>query len=388
MKAGRGLMWPNRREPEGSPVSAARRREPLVAALLDPERTLSLTLREWNELLTLGRELGLLARLGASLQERGLLDRLPSKARMHIRAVMIAADSSQTSVRWEVNRVVRALAGVDSPIILLKGSAYLMAGLPASRGRFVGDVDLMVPREKIVEVEQTLAAKGWLPSEMNEYDQHYYREWMHEIPPMQHPERETLLDIHHTILPLTSRFFPDAAALLAASLPLDNPRLRILAPADMVLHSTVHVFNDEVSNPLRDLSDLHLLLTHFGERPGFWDELVARADLHGLRRPLYYLVRHVTRVLDTPVPPAIQESAVGGAPPKAVGLVMDWMFRHRFSATALRDRGRGARLAYGLFYLRSHWLRMPLPMLARHLTIKAVRRLQERFERKPDEAEA
>jgi hypothetical protein len=211
---------------------------------------------------------------------------------------------------------------------------------------------------------------------------------MHEIPPMQHPERETLLDIHHTILPLTSRFYPDAAALLAASQPLDTPRLRVLAPADMVLHSAVHVFNDEVSNPLRDLSDLHLLLCHFGERPGFWDELLARAGLHGLRRPLYYLLRHVRRVLNTPIPSTVEQAAAAGAPPKPLGMVMDWLFRHRFSATARRDRGRGARLAYGLFYLRAHWLRMPLPMLARHLTVKAGRRLQERFERKPSEAEA
>src|SRR5438876_7969208 len=134
----------------------------------------------------------------------------------------------------------------------------------------------MVPREKIEEVERTLIRSGWAVADLDDYDQRYYREWGHEIPPLQHAERETPLDIHHTILPLTSRFHPDAAALLAASQPLDNPRLRVLGPADMVLHSTVHVFNDEVSHPFRDLSDLDLLLRHFGERPDFWDELLAR----------------------------------------------------------------------------------------------------------------
>jgi len=369
-------------------VSRATRRASLVAALVDPECTLAFGLREWNDVLMLGREHGLLARLGAHLADRGLLEQIPYKARAHIRAVSIAAESSQTSVRWEVNRVMRALAQVDSPIVLLKGSAYVMAGLPAAAGRFVGDVDLMVPREKIDEVERVLAEKGWLPSEMNEYDQHYYREWMHEIPPMQHPERETLLDIHHTILPLTSRFHPDAAALFAASLPLDNPRLRVLGPADMVLHSTVHVFNDEVSNPFRDLSDLHLLLLHFGKRAGFWDELLARAELHGLRRPLYHLLRHARRVLGTPIPLRIQEAAAKGAPGPLTGALMDWMFRHRFTAGPTRQPGAGGRFAKGLFYLRAHWLRMPLPMLVRHLSIKAGRRMRERFERKPEEAEA
>ena len=369
-------------------MSEESRREPLVAALLDPERTLTFGLRDWNDVLILGRQNGVLARLGARLEQRGLLERIPYKARAHIRAVTIAADSSQTSVRWEVNRVVRALAHFDCPIVLLKGSAYVMAGLPAAAGRFVGDLDLMVPRDKIEEVERVLAEKGWAPSEMNEYDQRYYREWMHEIPPMQHPQRETLLDIHHTILPLTSRFHPDAVALFAASQPLDNPRLRVLGPADMVLHSTVHVFNDEVSNPLRDLFDLDLLLRHFGQRPGFWDELLSRAELHGLRRPLYHLLRHVRRVLETPIPPAIEDAARAGAPGPLTGAMMDWLFRHRFTAGAAGNRGVGGRVAHRLFYLHAHWLRMPLPMLVRHLSVKAGRRVRERFERKPREVEA
>ena len=150
-------------------MSEESRRETLVAALLDPERTLTFGLRDWNDVLMLGREHGVLARLGARLAQRGLLDAIPYKARAHIRAVTIAVDSSQTAIRWEVNRVVRALAQVDCPIVLLKGSAYVMAGLPAAGGRFVGDLDLMVPREKIEEVERVLAEKGWAPSKMNEY---------------------------------------------------------------------------------------------------------------------------------------------------------------------------------------------------------------------------
>jgi hypothetical protein len=359
----------------------------LVGALLDPARTLALRPREWNDVLLLGRRHGVLARLGELLIERGLLERIPYKARGHIRAVCISAQSSQTAIRWEVTKVLRALADVDSPIILLKGSAYVMAGLPAARGRSVGDLDLMVPRNKIEEVERVLTEKGWKPSEMEEYDQRYYRDWMHEIPPMRHPERETVLDIHHTIVPLTSRFHPDAAALLAASLPLDNPRLRVLGPADMVLHSTVHVFNDEVGNPFRDLVDLHNLLCHFGARPGFWDELIARSGLHGLGRPLYYMLRHTQRVLGTPVPSETLRAAAPGAPGWFLNTVMDWLFMHRFVPGPLDRPRAGAGFAQWLYFVRAHWLRMPTLMLARHLTIKAARRIRERFERKPGEEE-
>ena len=119
------------------------------------------------------------------------------------------------------------------PIVLLKGTAYVMADLPPARGRMLGDLDLMVPRDRIDEVERTLIAAGWLSAELNDYDQRYYREWTHEIPPLRHPDRDTEVDIHHTIVASTSRALVDAAALLAAHRLwiewLDEGRVRKLA---------------------------------------------------------------------------------------------------------------------------------------------------------------
>jgi len=360
----------------------------LVSALLDPPTTLALSLRQWNDLLVAAGEHALLARLADELVSRGLFAQVPGKARSHMHAARIAAESTHTAIRFEVNRVLRALAEVDTPIILLKGTAYVMAQLPAARGRFIGDLDFMVPREKIEEVERTLIRSGWAVADLDDYDQRYYREWGHEIPPLQHAERETPLDIHHTIVPLTGRFHPDAAALLAASQPLADPRLRVLAPADMVLHSTVHLFNDDVGKPLRDLLDLNDLLGHFGANPGFWDQLIARARLHGLGRPLYYMLRQAQRMLGTPIPPEIDQAASAWAPGPALNSLMDRLFTYRFVSAPAREAPSGIRLANWLLYMRSHWLRMPMPLLARHLSIKAARRLRDRFERKPKEVEA
>ncbi|HTS53573.1 MAG TPA: nucleotidyltransferase family protein, partial [Burkholderiales bacterium] len=303
-----------------------------------------------------------------------------------IRAACIAVESSQTAVRFEINRVLRALTAVDAPIILLKGAAYLMADLPPARGRFVGDLDLMVPQARIPEVERTLIAQGWAPADLEEYDQRYYREWMHEIPPLQHPQRETPVDIHHTIAPRTSRMRPDPEALLLTSVALANSRLRVLAPADMVLHSTLHLFNDEVGAPLRDLLDLHDLLCHFGTRTEFWDELLSHAQLHGLGRPLYYMLRHTQRLLGTPVPPEVDRRAAASAPAPPLKLLMDSLFATAFVPKPVTQSRSAAGFARLLLYLRSHWLRMPPILLMRHLTIKAVRRARERFERQPTEA--
>ncbi|MEO8304435.1 MAG: nucleotidyltransferase family protein [Betaproteobacteria bacterium] len=359
-----------------------------LALLRDPSGTLELDLRFWNDFLVLARRSGLLARFGMQLGDRSLLDRIPGKARDHIRAAFIEVESSQTAVRFECNRVLHALGTRSPPLILLKGAAYLLAGLPLSRGRYIGDLDFMVSREKIDELERTLIEKGWAPTEMDEYDQRYYREWTHEIPPLLHPERETLLDIHHTIAPLTSKVQPDAGALVAAAVPLHDPRLRVLAPADMVLHSAVHLFNDEVGKPLRDLFDLHDLLGHFGARPGFWSELNDRARMHRLGRPFYYALRYTQRLLGTAIPPAVLIDAAVWAPPRLLRPMMDWIFEQRFLPELPEEPRTGAAFARWLYYVRTHWLRMPPQLLARHLTIKAARRVRERFTLKSKDGSA
>src|SRR5262249_12635180 len=157
-------------------------------------------------------------------------------------------------------------------------------------GRLFSDIDILVPRGALANVENTLLRHGWQSSKTSAYDQRYYRRWMHELPPLRHNSRQTLLDVHHAILPTTARLKPDSSKLLAASLPIaGEPRLRVLAHTDMVLHSATHLFcNEDVGNSLRDLVDLDSLLRGFARTEGFWPKLTTRSVELDLGRPLYY----------------------------------------------------------------------------------------------------
>jgi hypothetical protein len=201
---------------------------------------------------------------------------------------------------------------------------------------------------------------------------------MHELPPLRHVKRLTVLDVHHAILPDTARLKPASAKLLAASRALPGQdRLRVLAPMDMILHSATHLFhNDELSNGLRDLVDLDGLLRHFATTQEFWPALADRAAELDLARPLYYGLRYAGLTLGTPVPPAVSASAERGAPSRWLRAVMDrlWLgaLRPDHPTAALRHTA----LARQLLYLRAHWLRMPPMLLAYHLSVKAMRRGQ------------
>ena len=277
--------------------------EILLTALREPGRMTGFGLGEWDLLLRIARRTRLLGRLAVVMDEMGELAQLPASVQDRFTAERVFVSQYQRTARWEINRILAALEGSDEPLVLLKGSAYILAGLPPSRGRLLSDVDLLVPRELLDSFEQTLLAHGWDAVKLEEYDQRYYRTWMHELPPLRHPERLIEVDIHHTISPLTSRLRPDPEKLLAGSVPLADSRLRILQPVDMVLHSAVHLFHDgELANSLRDLVDLADLFQHFGRRAGFWEELVERARSQRLLRPLFYTMRYASRLLAAEVP--------------------------------------------------------------------------------------
>jgi hypothetical protein len=349
----------------------------LVAAVLEePARLLQLGLPEWDLLIRQSRSADLLARIAALLDKRALLDRVPAGPRAALIAAQILARAQQDEVRREVAHVSGALQSLAVPVVLLKGAAYLMAGLPAALGRTFTDVDVLVPRDRLAEVEAALMLAGWATTHHSEYDQGYYRTWMHELPPMQHIRRQTVLDVHHAILPGTARLKPESSKLLAAAQPVQGVAgVHVLAPADMVLHSMSHLFhNDDLSHGLRDLSDLDLLLRHFNATVGFWEQLIERAKELDLLRPLYYGLHQAQRVLCSPVPTVTLQRSRSFAPPWPLRSAMDWLW-----SRALRTphpSTAGPLGAFGSFalYIRAHWLRMPPGLLARHLLIKAAAR--------------
>ena len=349
----------------------------LVATVLgEPARSLQLGLPEWDLLVRQARSAALLARIAALLDKRALLDRVPAGPRAALIAAQILATAQQEEVRREVAHISEALRALNVPVVLLKGAAYLMAGLPAALGRTFTDVDVLMPRDGLAEVEAALMLAGWATTHHSEYDQRYYRTWMHELPPMQHIRRQTVLDVHHAILPDTARLKPKSSKLFAAAQPLQGvPRLHVLAPPDMVLHSMSHLFhNDDLSHGLRDLSDLDLLLRHFNATAGFWEQLVERAKELDLLRPLYYGLHQVQRVFCTPVPAVTVQESRTFAPPWPMRSAMHWLWSQTLRTPHLSTAGSLSVFGSFALYVRAHWLRMPPGLLARHLVIKATAR--------------
>lgn len=328
----------------------------LAKALADPPYVLTLDERGWTALLAMAHTESLAASLAWRLDG---LD-VPETAREMLAQARDHAEVQRIHALWEAEMARRALAPIGCVPILLKGTAYAAAGLDAGRGRLIGDLDILVARERLDEAEAALLGAGWEWAKPDPYDDSYYRRWMHELPPLIHRERDRMIDVHHSILPPTARTGRvDPAALIAGAVPLGGG-LAILASEDMLLHAVAHLFADgELSGGLRNLWDIDRLIREFADTPDWWQRVHAASSRHSLTPHLSRALRLTRHLFDTPVDAHLAWKPRLG----------DVWFLQRILARDGWGRENRKALRFS-FYLRSHWIRMPLPLLARHLFTK------------------
>lgn len=347
-----------------------------VALLLAGLRS-QLTLDEarWERLLRIGRMTGLHARLAAANLDNPTLT--PPVRRHLLSSARVAAFRSQM-VRAELAHLAPLCQG-DFPVIALKGSAYVLQGQAMAEGRFVSDVDLLVPQPHLRAMEERLLAAGWRATELDPYDERYYRDWSHEVPPMRFPGHTLEVDLHHAITPVTGTLNFDPGVLFEDSEAIAGTPFRVLRAEDQVLHACLHCFHDgELDMRLREVVDIDGLLRSFGPRAGFWPQLVQRAAQLGLERPLWYGLHFAQAWLDCPIPSTVLPALP--APSRLTRDTMDALVPlAMFPADPDYPAPRRVKLARTLMQVRYHLLRMPPHLLAPHLARKSLRRLQARF---------
>jgi len=344
----------------------------LVQALINPDCLIDYANADWELLIRLARRVKLLGRLAMMLKQRNMLEKIPHRAANQLKSSLIQTKKLQQQNHWELNRVLWALQVIDVPIIVLKGVAYSLAGLPESEGRIYVDLDLMVPEDELGNVETVLISKGWQFQKLSAYDEYYYRVWSHEIPPLMHVERETEVDIHHTIAPLTSQLNINAELFFEAAIVVDNDaKIKILSSVDMVIHCAVNLFqNNELADDLRDLLDFHGLLLFFSKKEGdFWKKLTSRGNQLRLSYILFYALYFSKRIFKTAIPGHVF-SGLDKKPGKIKLGIMDQTIPLALFPQHPDKPSRIVSMARTLMYLRSHWIRMPLYILIPHLAYK------------------
>ncbi|SFF94382.1 nucleotidyltransferase domain-containing protein [Neptunomonas qingdaonensis] len=345
--------------------------QPLCALLTGDVKVKDLSLGEWNLIVQQGRSAHVLGMLYSRLSLRGQLADVPVSVQWHLEAASIVSDKYLRDTWSEIKYFLPVFSSLGQRLILLKGAAYVTSDKSCAVGRTFSDIDILLPKESLQALESALQWHGWVGTNQSAYDQRYYREWMHEIPPLIHVKRHTVIDIHHTILPLTAALKPVASKLFESAQEVVEG-VWTLSDIDILLHSATHLFMDtEFDHAFRDLLDFDGLIRSSLEQEFDWQALLRRGAEMDLMPPLYYALRYSHRMFNTPIPKEVLVDCEHRWQPVLPIRFMDMLFDRVIMPPHNSAKRKGTVLARKLLFVRGHYLRMPFGLLVRHLFHKA-----------------
>jgi hypothetical protein len=242
-----------------------------------------------SELLVFLRAANLLSLFAHKVVREDMLYELPENFRWHITSNINYSERQQYQVGIEIDRISSLLEGAGITPIFLKGAAYNIEKVVSLKGRTMSDIDILVSSSEIKKTEKRLLSLGWQAKELSNYDEKYYREFAHEIPPMFDPISGTTLDIHHNLYLPVSGKAPDESVLRQNIIATSENKL-VFKKHMQALHTCVHLYwNEDVSSSLRDLYDF-TCLCNAGAPEEFWDAIIKTAKNMNLSPLLYDVV--------------------------------------------------------------------------------------------------
>lgn len=357
--------------------------------LKQPSVARAMNTAQWESCMRQAQASKMTGRLFYLLQQAQLTPYIPEKVRHHFNTATIKAKCQSRDIMYEIEQITLCLGKVDIQPIFLKGAAYVVTKC-AHQGRLCNDIDILVAPSQLAKAEQQLGEEGWVGESISAYDNHYYRKWMHELPPMLHLERKSVLDVHHHILPKTTASTFDISMVLANTTkhPLflrgRECTVTTMTLMDRILHSACHLFSEgALDKGLRDLTDLHIMLINFHQQNGEKSVTLLSKRAHDLNlsHQLVLATRYIDRLLLKQIDLrdySLQAKAIRPFA-RLRDQVLDWCYMRLFIPHHSTVKNLPFHLAAFIIFVRSHYLKMPLRLLIPHLTVKCWHNLKETF---------
>ena len=339
--------------------------------ITEPDSINSYSLEQQHVFIRGARKAGLLATLAAKLQqEPAIWAQLDDGIRRHLLSALIYSERQHQQIHHEVDLMQGLLKDADFECYFLKGAGYVVREDSAHPGRIMSDVDVLVDKNNLNTFETLLLRNRWVGKKVSDYDDKYYREWAHELPPMLNVERNTTLDLHHNIVPPISNRMPDSRWFTEGALRITD-KILVLRPAATILHSAVHlILNEEFHHGLRDLADINNMLQTYSNDE-FWQDLPALARQAGFQQELLFALQLQDSIWHNL--PEVQQAICHLQKEVKKPFHNFWLrcYRSAIVPEISEFDNLKAQLARFMVFLRGHMQKMPLPVLIRHLSFKS-----------------
>lgn len=255
---------------------------------------------DWKQILYLADREHVTGALATVLRHRNLLKAIPQPFRSGLERRQLVNTELNSRIKCQAEEAIRVLNAVGCTPMMLKGALYLFEAPPEKLGgRFLRDLDFVVPEDMIEACIRGLRASGYVPESEDAGWTYHYR-------PMHHPDHIVAIELH--VRPGEQRNFLTNDAAWAEAVPVEAPGLKLVAlgPTHRVAHN---IFHSEIQDSgyllgsvcLRQLYDLANICARFKYEID-WRDIAARMERQGMG-PLFRARIHMAvELLGAPQP--------------------------------------------------------------------------------------
>ena len=226
--------------------------------------------------------------------------------------VRAAIAKMQRRLRQEpgIRRVLATLLDAGCDPIVLKGVALAYTRYARPDYRSFADLDILLPASQLDGAYRELLRAGF------QIDDAAVQPVGHQhLPPLFAPQREIVVELHSTLFDSECPFDIDIDAWIARAVPatiLDR-NVRMLSPADAILHTAAHLSYGHryLRHPLRSLTDL-LALSRYGDVD--WEQVASVARSSRMDGAVVWPLALARSWLDAPIPTPVLQKLLPAQP--------------------------------------------------------------------------
>ena len=228
-----------------------------------------------------------------------------TSALRRLRAAYYVNAVRNTLLFQELQNILRTLGRRGRAAIVLKGAALAETVYPNRALRPMSDLDLLIHKEELVDVEELFAELDYVLDEkqlkMKEwYDTHYHHLAFHKVLA---PSLTLRCEIHWSLERPTRPFPIDIDGIWKRAVPatIADIQALVLSPEDLLVHLCLHTCKHRLTGGFRAFCDIAETIRHFGQDMD-WKQIHARASEWRINTFVYVPLRLAQMLLGAQVP--------------------------------------------------------------------------------------
>jgi hypothetical protein len=268
----------------------------------------------WGEVFTIADKHYVLPLLYFMLVKKDLLDKLPDNLQELLFTVYELNGQRNNKLKQQTLEIVKQLNSIEVIPVLLKGATALFSNLyPNPACRLMGDLDILVPADRIEECVLVLKEDGYLAMEKElEYRKHHH--WV----PLSRPGRIGAVELHREIAaaPVTQLLNANTICEKAILMQCKGTQFQLCSNTHLAIHNILHhqlagIINmyNRRSFSLYQVYDL-VQLMQLPANSIAWDELINHFKQHGYSKEttLYFIM--INKLFHQPLPTGISKFSI------------------------------------------------------------------------------